>query len=170
METNKWHLLRATDNHLNFSTVDKDQFSPASQLCPTLCNPMDCSMPGFPVYHQLPDLTQTHIHQVSNTIQPSHPLSSPSPTFNLSQPQGLFQWVSSSHQLAKVLKFQLQCQSFEWKFRTDFLYDWLDESFCSPRDSQRSTATTQFSFLYSPTLTSIHENRKNHSFHCCCCC
>ena len=62
METNKWHLLRATDNYLNFSTVDKDQFSPASQLCPTLCNPMDCSMPGFPAHHQLPELTQFHVH------------------------------------------------------------------------------------------------------------
>ena len=76
--------------------------------CPTLRDPMDCSMPGLPVHHQLPEFTQTHVHQVSDAIQPSHPLSSPSPpAFNLSQHQGLFQWVSSLHQGAKVLEFQL---------------------------------------------------------------
>ena len=140
METNKWHLLRATDNHLNFSTVDKDQFSPASQLCPTLCNPMDCSMPGFPAHHQLPELTQFHVHWVSDCIQPSHPLLSPSfPAFNLSQPQGLFQWVSSSHQVAKVLEFQLQYQSFQWIFGIDF---WLVWSPCSPRGLSRIFTNT----------------------------
>ena len=86
------------------------------------CNPMDCSMPGFPVHHQLLELAQTHVHGVSDAIQPSHPLSSPSlPTFNLSQHQGLFWWVSSSHQEAKVSERQLQHQSFQWIFRTDFL-------------------------------------------------
>ena len=86
---------------------------------------MDCSMPGFPGHHQLPGLAQTHGHQVSDAIQPSHPLASPSPpTFTLSQHQSLFQWVSSSHQVAKVLEFQLQHQSFQWIFRNDFLYDW----------------------------------------------
>ena len=90
--------------------------------CPTLCNPMDCSTLGFPVHHQLPELTQTHVHQVSDVIQPSHPLSSPfPPALNPSQHQGLFHWVSSSHQVAKVLEFQLQNQSFQWIFRTDFL-------------------------------------------------
>ena len=89
------------------------QFSSVTQSCPTLCNPIDCSSPGSPVHHQLLELTQTHIHQVSDAIQPSHPLSSPSPSaFNLSQHHGLLQWVSSSHQLAKVLEFQLQHQSF----------------------------------------------------------
>ena len=74
------------------------QFSSAVQLCPALCDPMDCSTPGFPVHHQLPEFTQTYVHQVSDAIQPSHCLSSPSPpTFNLSHHQGLFQWVSSSH-------------------------------------------------------------------------
>ena len=96
--------------------------SSVTQLCPTLCNPMDCSTPGFPVYHQLLELTQSHVHWVSDAIQPSCPLSSPSPAaFNLSQDQGLFQWVSSSHQVAEVLGFQLQHQSFQWIFRTDFL-------------------------------------------------
>ena len=82
-----------------------------SLSCVRLCNPMDCSTPGFPVHHQLLELTQTHVHRVGDAIQPSHPLSSPSPAFNLSQHQGLFQWVSSSHQVAKVLEFQLQHQS-----------------------------------------------------------
>ena len=99
------------------------QFSSRSvaQSCLTLCNPMDCSTPGFPVHHQFPELTQIHGHTVSDAIQ-SHPLSFPSlPAFNLSQNQGLFKWVSSSHQMAKVLQFQLQHQSFQWIFRTDFL-------------------------------------------------
>ena len=83
---------------------------------------MDCSTPGFPVHHQLLEFTQTHVHWVGDAIQSSHPLSSPSPpTFNLSQHQGLFQGISSSHQVAKGLEFQLQHQSFQWVFRTDFL-------------------------------------------------
>ena len=86
-----------------------------------LCDPMDCSMPGFPVHQQLPEPAQIHIHWVSDAIQGSHPLSSYSPAFILSQNQGLFQWVSSLHQVAKVLEFQLQYQSFQWIFRTDFL-------------------------------------------------
>ena len=81
------------------------QFSSVAQSCPTLCDPMDCSMPGFPVLHCLPESAQAHVHCVSDAIQPSPPLLSPSPlTFNLSQHQGLFQWVSSSHQVAKVLE------------------------------------------------------------------
>ena len=96
----------------------------------------------------------------------SCPLSSPSPpAFNLSQHQGLFHWVSSSHQVAKVLEFQLQHQSFQWIFRIDSLQDWLVWSPCSPRDSQESSPTPQFksiislalSLLYGPTLTSIHD-------------
>ena len=84
--------------------------------------PHEGGMPGLPVYHQLPESTQTHVHRVSGAIQPSHPLSSPSPpAFNLSQHQGLFQWVSSLHQVAKVLEFQLQHQSFQWTLRTDLL-------------------------------------------------
>ena len=90
-----------------------NQFSSVTQLCPTLCDPKDCSMPGLPVHHQLPELAQTHVHRVSDAIQPSHPLLSPSPTFNFSQHQGLFQGVSPSHQVAKVLEFQLHHQSFQ---------------------------------------------------------
>ena len=98
------------------------QFSSVAQLCPTLCDPMDCSMPGLSVRHQLLEFTQTHVHWVDDAIQPSHPLSSPSPpAFNLSQHQGLFKWVSSSHEVAKVLEFQLQHQSFQWTPRTDLL-------------------------------------------------
>ena len=98
------------------------QFSSVTQSCPTLCNPMDCSMPGFPVHHQLLEPVQTHVHWVGDAIQPSHPLLSPAPpAFNLSQHQSLFQGVSSSHQVAKVLELQLQHQSFHWIFMTDFL-------------------------------------------------
>ena len=120
----------------------------------------------------IPGVYTAHALWVSDAIQPSHPLSSPSPpTFNLSQHQGLFQGVSSSHQVAKVLEFQLQRQSFQWIFRTDFLEDGLVGSPCSPRDSQESSPTPQFksinslalSFLYSPTFTSIHNYWKNHS-------
>ena len=98
------------------------QFSSVSQLCPTLCGHVGCSTPGLPVHHQLPELTQTHVHGVGDATQPSHPLSSPyPPAFNLSQHQGLFQWVSSSHQVAKALELQLQHQSFQWIFRIDFV-------------------------------------------------
>ena len=98
------------------------------QLCPTLCDPMDWSTPGLPVHDQLTENAQIHFHWVGDAIQASHPLLSPSPpAFNLSQHEGLFQWVSSSHQLAKVLEFQLQHQSFQWIFRTGFFrMDWLD--------------------------------------------
>ena len=102
------------------------QFSSVAQSCPTLCNPMDCSTPGFPVHHQLPEPTQTHVHWVGDVIQPSHPLLSPSPpTFNLSQHQGLFQWVDSLHQVAKVLEFQLHISpSNEYSGLISFRMDW----------------------------------------------
>ena len=104
------------------------QFSSVTHSYPGLCDPMDCSTPGFPVHHQLPGLAQTHVHWVSDAIQLSHPLPSPfPPAFYLSQHQGLFQWVSSSHQVGKVLELQLQHQSFQWIFRIDsFRTDWLD--------------------------------------------
>ena len=94
--------------------ISSVQFGSVTQSCLTLCDPMDCSMPGLPVHHQLPEFSQTHVHQVGDAIQPSHPLLSPSPpAFNLSQHQGAFQGVSSSHQVAKVLEFQLQHESFQ---------------------------------------------------------
>ena len=94
----------------------------------TLCNPMDCSTLGFPVLHHLLDLAQTHVHWVGDAIQPSHPLCSSSlPAFNLCQHQGLFKWVSSSHQVSKVLEFQLQHQSFQWILGPiSFRMEWLD--------------------------------------------
>jgi len=162
------HLV-LDSTHFQLTSV---QFSSVAQWSQILCNPMDCSTPGFPVHHQLLGLTQTHVHWVGDAIQLSHSLLSPFPlTFNLSQHQGLFQWVSSSHQVAKVLEFQLQYQPFRWIFRTiSFRMDWLDP--CSPRDSQESSPTPQFksinslalSFLYSPALTSIHDYWKNHTF------
>ena len=97
------------------------QFNSVAHLCPTLCDPMNCSTPGLSVHHQLPEFTQTHVHWVGVVIQPSVSSSPSPPTFNLSQHQGLFRWVSSSHQLAKVLEFPLQHQSLEWIFRTYLL-------------------------------------------------
>ena len=152
--------------------IDSVHFSPVAQSCLTLCDPMNPSTPGLPVHHQLPESTQTHVHRVGDAIQPSHPLLSPSPpALNLSQHQGFFQWVSSSHQVAKVLEFQLQHQSFQWTPRTDLLQNGLVGSPCSARDSQESSPTPQFksinslafSFLHSPALTSIHDHWKNHS-------
>ena len=87
------------------------QFSSVAQSCPTPCDPMDCSTLGLPVHHQLLEFTQTHVHGVSDAIQASHPLLSPSPALNLPQHQGLFQWIVLSHQVAKVLEFQLQHQN-----------------------------------------------------------
>ena len=141
-------------NKLHFSSV---------QSCLTLCDPMNCSTPGLPVQHQLPESTQTHVHWVGDAIQSSHPLSSPSPpALNLSQHLVLFKWVSSSHQVDKVLEYQLQHQSFQWTPKTDLLYgDGLQDGLvgsCSPRDFQESSPTPQcksinswaLSFLYSP--------------------
>ena len=151
--------------------ISSVQFSLVTQSCPTLCDPMTAA-PGLPVPHQLLESTQTHVHWVSDAIQPSHPLLYPSaPAFNLSQHQGLFKWVSPLHKMAKWLEFQLQHESFQWTPRTDLLWDGLVGSPCSPRDSQESSPTPQFksinssalSFLYSPTLISIHDYWKNHS-------
>ena len=105
------------------STICLDSiFSSVAQSCLTLCDALDHSTPGFPVHHQLPEPTQTHVYCISDAIQPSHPLSSPSPpAFNLSRHQGPFQWVGFWRQVTKVLDFQLHHQSFQWIFRTDFL-------------------------------------------------
>ena len=93
-----------------------------TQSCLTLCDPKDCSTPGFSVLRHLPEFAQTHVHWANDAFQPSHPLSSPSPpASNLSRDQGLFQWVSSLHQVARVLELQLQHQSFQWTPRTDLL-------------------------------------------------
>ena len=117
--------------------------------------PHGLQQPDFPVHHQLLELAQTRIHRVGDAILPSHPLSFPSPpAFDLSQHQGLFEWVSSLHQVAKVLlELQPQYQPFQWIFRTkDFLYDWL-VWFCSPRDSQESSPTPQFKSISCSALS-----------------
>ena len=147
-----------------------DQIRSVAQSCPTLCDPVNHSTPGLPVYHQLPEFTQTQVHRVSDAIQPSHPLSSlllpPIPP-SIS----LFQWVNSSHEVAKVLEFQLQHHSFQRNPRADLLQNGLVGSPCSPRDSQESSPTPHFksinssalSFLLSPNLTSIRDHWKTHS-------
>ena len=147
------------------------QFSLVTQSCPTLCNPIDGSMPGFPVLHNLPEFAQTHVHWVNDAIQPSHSLLSPSPPpFDLFQHQGLFQWVSTSHQVAKIL--ELQHQSFQWVFR-EFplrltgLISSLSKNFqgSSPAPPQfKTTNSLAHSFLYGPTLIPVHDYWKNHSF------
>ena len=103
-------------------------FSSVARLCPTLCNPMDCSTPGFPVHQQILELAQTHVHQVGDAIQPSHPLLSPyPPAFNLSQHQSLFQWVSSSHQVTEVWSFSFSISpSSEYLGLISFRMDWFD--------------------------------------------
>ena len=107
---------------IKFMWLEVLQFSSVTQLCPILCDPTNCSMPVLPVHHQLPESTQTHVLWVGYAIQPSHLLLFPSPpALNLSQHQGLFKSVSSSNQVAKILEFQLQHQSFRWLFRTDLL-------------------------------------------------
>ena len=158
--------------HVTFSSIDHFKFRSVTRSCPTLWDPMNHSTPGLSVHHQPLEFTQTHACRVGDAIQPSHPVSSPSPpALNPSQHQGIFQWVNSSHEVAKVLEFRLQHQSFQWTPRTDLLQDGLVGSPCSPRDSQESSPTPQFksisssalSFLHSPTLTSRHDHWKNHS-------
>ena len=129
-------------------------FSSVAQLCLTLCDPMDCSTPGLPVHHQLPEFTQTHVHCVGDTIQPSHPLSTPSPpAFNLSQHQGLFQF-SSLNQMTKVLEFQLQHQSNDYSglisFRIDLLISLL------PKGLSR-VLSKELSRVFSNTTVQKHQ-------------
>ena len=120
-EKTPWVFITVKGNLKLRKAYLRFQFSSVPQSCPSLCDPMDGSTPGLPVHHQLPQFTQNHVHWAGDVIQPSHLLSSPSPTFNLSQHQGLFKCVSFLHQVAKVLEFQLQHQSFQWIFRTDLL-------------------------------------------------
>ena len=149
--------------------VISSQFSSVAQSYLTLCNPMDCSMPGFPVRHQLLELAQTHVHRIGDPIQPSHPLSSLSPSIFPSI------WVFSKESVLcirwpKYWSFSFSISpSNEHPGLISSRMDWLDP--CSPRDSQESSPTPQFksinssalSLLHSPTLTSIHDHRKNHS-------
>ena len=164
-----WYIY--TMEHKEYSV----QFGSVAQSCLTLCDRMNRSTPGLPVHHQLPEFTQNHVHRVSDAIQPSHPLLSPPPPApNPFQHQSLFQWVNSSHEVAKVLEFRLQHHSFQRNPRADLLQDGLVGPPCSPRDSQESSPTPQFksinslvlSFLHSPTLLAIKRilTKKSQSF------
>ena len=162
------------------------------QSCLTLCDTMDCSMPGFPIPHHLLKFAQVHVHCIGDAIQPSHPLSHSSPSaLNLSQHQELFQWVMCSHQMTNILELQLQYQSFEWYSRLISLkIDWFDllavkgtlrsllqhhslkaSIFWCPWDFQESFPTPQFEginslafcFLYSPALTAVCDHWEDHS-------
>ena len=150
-----------------------------AKSCPTFYDPVNCSMPGFPVLHYFPEFAQTRVHWISDAIQPSHPLLHAfSLAISLSQHHGLFQWVSSLHQVAKVLSFSFSISPSSEYLRTDFLEDGLVGSPCSPRDSQESSPTPQFktssklwspqpqfksisssalSLLCCPVLTSVHD-------------
>ena len=155
----------------HYMLIELNTFSSVQSFsCVRLCNPMNHTTPGLPVHHQHPEFTQTHVHPVGDATQQSHPLLSPSPpALNHSQNQSLFQLVNSLHEVAKVLEFLLQHQSFQWTPRTNL--NGLVGSPCSPRDSQESSPTPHLksisssvlSFLHSPTLTSIHDHWKKHS-------
>ena len=147
-------------------------FSSVTQSYPTLCESMNCSLPGLPVHHQLVDSTQIHVHWVGDAIQPSHPLSSPSlPALNLSQHQGLFKWVSSLHQVAKVLDFSLSISpSSEHSGLISFRMDWLDllavqgmlKSHLQHYSSNASILWCSAFFMIQ--LTFIHDDWKNDNF------
>ena len=130
----------------------------------TLCNPMDCSTPGLPVYHQLPESTQTHVHCVSDAIQPFHPLSTPSPpALNLFQHQDLFQWMGSSHQVAKFIGVSASASVLPMNIQ-----DWFPlrvTVLISPAPQFESINSSVLSLLYGPTFTSVHDYWKNHSFY-----
>ena len=162
--------IRAKKIYLNillkFSSV---QFTSVTQLCLTLCDPMNCSTTRLPVHHQLPEFTQTGVHRVRDAIQPSHPRSSPSPpAHNPSQHQSLFQWVNSSLWGGQNTRVSALASFLPKKSQGWSPSQWTG---CSPRDSQESSPAPQFksinssvlSLLHSPTLTSIHDYWKNHS-------
>ena len=150
---------------------DSVQFSSVAQSCPTLFDPMNCSMPGFPVHQQLPESTQTHVHWVADAIQPSHPVFLFFFCIQSSTASGSFLMSYFLASGGQSIGVQLQHQFFQWIFRTVFLYDGLVGSLFSSRDSQESSPTSQFksinssafSLLYGPTLTFIHDYWKTHS-------
>ena len=154
------------------ATGSNQSVSSVAHSCPVLCDPMDCSRPGFPVHQQLQELSQTHVHQVGDAIQPSHPLSSLfPPAFNFSQRQGLFKWVGSSHQVVKVWSFSFSISPFnEYSGLISFRMNWLDllavqgtlKSLLQHHSSKASIL--RHSVLCSLALTSVHDHWKNHSF------
>ena len=165
----QWIILWKSTNWF-YSSFEKAQDTkscccPVAKSCLILWDLINCSTPGFPVLHYLPQFAQTHVHQVNDAIQPSHPvLPRPSPPASkLFQNQGRFQWVSSLYQVAKILELQFQRQFFQWIFRADS-QDWLVWSLCYPRYF-KNISMPQFksinslapSLHYGPTLTSIHD-------------
>ena len=171
MRYNYW-ITKSLPGVIASSSFYSVQFSSVAQSCPTLRNPMNRSTPGLPVHHQLLEFTQTHVHQVGDIIQPSHSLSLPSPpASNPSQHQGLFQWVNSSCEVAKVLEFSFSISpSNEHPGLISFRMNWLDLLAVQGTLSRVFSNTTvqsinslALSFLHSPTLTSIHDRWKNHS-------
>ena len=146
-------------------TLSKELVSSVAQSCATLCDPMNRSTPGLPVHHQLLEFIQTHIHHVSDAIQPSHPLSSPSPPApNPSQHQSLFQWVNSSHEVARVLELQLYHHSLQRNPRADLLQNGLVGSPCSPRDSQEFSNTTLQKHQFFGAQLSSQSNSNIHTW------
>ena len=153
------------------NSIKPNQFRSVTQSFPTLGDLMDCSTQGLPVHHQLRKFTQTHVHWVGDAIQPPHPLSSPSPpSFNLSQHQGLFKWVNSSHQVAKVLVSASASASNEPSGLISFRMDWLDLLSVQgtlkslfQHYSSKASILWHSGFFIAPTLTSIHDYWKNHS-------
>ena len=141
------------------------QFSSVAQSCPTLCNPMDCSKPGLPVHHQLLEFTQTHVHWVGDAIQPSHPLLSPSPpAFHLSQHQGLFQWVSSSHQVAKRIGVSSSASVLPVNIQDWFPFGWTSWiSLQSKGLSRVFSNTTVQKYLFLEELMSLWMKVKEES-------
>ena len=149
--------------------MTKIQFSSVAQSCPTLCDPVDCTLPGFPVHHQLPEPTQTHVHRVSGAIQPSCPLLSPSPpAFNLSQDEGLSNESVLCIRWPKYWSFNIS-PSNEYSGLIFFSIGWLDLLAVQGtlksllQHHSQSINSSVLSFLHSPTLTSIHDYWKNHS-------
>ena len=155
---------------ISLSSMSVSPYSSVAQSCLTLCNPMNRSTPSLPVHNQLLEFTQTHVHRVGDAIQPSHPLLSASPAPNPSQHQGLFQWVSSSYQVAKLLVFQLQHQFFQWilgliSFRIDcFNLLAVQGTLKSLPLHHCLKASVLWHLAYGPTLQSVHDYWKNHSF------
>ena len=128
---------------LPFPSPMRESESEVAQSCPTLCDPVNCSTPGFPVSHHFPEFAHVHVHWISDAIRPSHPLSNSSPpALSLSQHQGLCQWVGSSHQVAKLL--ELQHQSFQCILRVDFFLLGLTGLISYPTNSQESSPTPRF--------------------------
>ena len=142
----------------------QSQFSSVAQSCPTLCNPMDCSRPGLPVHHQLPEFTQTRVHWVSDAIQPSHPLLFPSPAFSLSQHQGLFKWVSFCIRWPKYWSFSFNISpSNEYSGLISFRMDWLD-LLASKGLSRVFSNTTVQNHLFFDTQLSLRSNSHIHTW------